>query len=216
MCVSITAKIEITIGDSKTAKEQDVSFRNNTHIGRWLRRNSYDPKWSERSKLLLDLFVSAELEDHKSYRISEFGCGANAPFHSICRNDARFTVDKFDITSWDEMTRVCDLNNRDFAFSESDIGAFSGVLEYLNDVPDVLSRAIKAHQYLLVSYAFLPVSAKSSDSRYIEGVRRRSVQHGWRNHYSTEDMTRILSEIGVISNVGMWDRSQSLFLIRRF
>ncbi len=186
-----------------------------THTARWLEAESYQGNWVERSSMILDLFQESEFQENKHYVISEFGCGANAPFETICQNLKYFDVKKFDIKKWDSNTQVFNLNDEDLCFQPSDIFAFSGVLEYLNDVPRVLNEAINSSQYLLLSYAFLPKESNADDEAYLQEILHRSVKSGWRNHYKIDEFVNLLSKIGTISNVGKWG-NQSLFVIRNF
>ena len=48
-----------------------------------------------------------------------------------------------------------DLNADKVILSYASISVFSGVLEYLNDVPKTLKNAMFNSYYLLISYAFM-------------------------------------------------------------
>ena len=192
-----------------------MTSRNRTHTDRWLSADAYNRGWAERSEQLVNMFIEAEYEEEKPYTVAEYGCGANAPVEKACAAYSNFSVSKFDITKWDEQTTVQDLNNANIELQKCDVSVFSGVLEYLNDVPSVIATAMDSSEYLLLSYAFLPAASKQADKSYINHLKRR-VKHGWRNHYSLDELTSLLSKTGVISNVGIWKNTQALFLVRNF
>ena len=96
----------------------------------------------------------------------------------------------------------------------TNISVFSGVLEYLNDVPLILSKAINASDYLLFSYAFLPSALSLDEGKFLNAINNRAVSNGWRNHFTNKDLVELVSTIGVISAVDFWNNNQSLFLIR--
>ena len=191
-----------------------MKYRNMTHTNRWEDKESYKKEWSTRSDALIEMFLRSEVDSEEHYELSEFGCGPYAPFSTALKNNDKFNVRKYDIKAWDAETNVIDLNDPNFEFGPADIATFSGVLEYLNDIQDVLEKAITHHRYLLVSYVFLPADAKSDDTNYLKIIKNRSVTNGFRNHLSNEDFVKILSALGVIADIGLWG-DQALFIVRR-
>ena len=137
---------------------QKHSFKNNTHSSRWNDANSYSRSWVDRSNKLLDLFLKHEFDSHAHYRVAEFGCGPYSPFHSACKSRLEFEVCRYDMTRWDAGVSQIDLNQRDIEFPEADIFVFSGVLEYLNDIPKTLKLAMNNCNYMLLSNAFFPAA----------------------------------------------------------
>lgn len=190
-----------------------MKYRNKTYTKRWENRDSYNKDWSSRSEALFEMFMRSESDGEKTYEISEFGCGPYAPFSTTLKDNDRFNVKKYDIKAWDPETNVMNLNDSNIDFDEGDIATFSGVLEYLNDIQDTLGKAISHYRYLLVSYAFVPADTKNNDANYLKLIRNRSVTHGWRNHHSSDDFVKILSSIGVISDIGLLG-DQALFVVR--
>lgn len=190
-----------------------MTYRNRTRTERWEIEQSYERNWASRSTALMEMFLGSEADATASYRLSEYGCGPYSPFATYLADNSRFRVRKFDIRDWDDQTAVVDLNDPGFRFEEADVATFSGVLEYLNDVTGVLSKALLAHDYLLLSYASQPLVARARDSRFLKDIRHRAVESGWRNHYSNEELVRIIASIGVISDVGTW-KTQTLFVVR--
>jgi hypothetical protein len=191
-----------------------LGFTNNTHTNRWELANSYSEGWKTRAVQLMDLFKTHEFVENSKYQLVEYGCGAHAPFHTLYNGEDGFGVTKYDIKAWDEQTSVIDLNSEKAAMPTTNISAFSGVLEYLDDVPLVLRKAINASDYLLVSYAFVHSALLLNDGKYLTSINQRAVKNGWRNHYTNKDLVELLSTIGVISAIDVWEKNQSLFLIR--
>lgn len=189
-------------------------FRNKTHTSRWEFADSYSENWKQRAVKLMDLFKTHEFDEDSQYQVVEYGCGAYAPFNTLFNGKNGFEVSKYDIKAWDEQTRVIDLNSANVLLPTTNISVFSGVLEYLNDVPSILSKAIRASDYLLVSYAFLPSALFLDERKFLNAINNRAVSNGWRNHFTNKDLVEIISTIGVISAIDVWNNNQSLFLIR--
>jgi hypothetical protein len=185
---------------------------NNKKTDRWHKIDSYNIDWRERALKLMKLFLDNEYTKGVLYSVNEFGCGKFSPFHSIMQGRDYFKVKKFDIKAWDEETHIINFNSPSFIIPKADISVFSGVLEYLNDVPMVISKSMEQSNFLLISYA----SSRILDERkYISEINYRAVVNGFRNHYSNKEIIDIISHIGILSAVGSW-KNQSLFLLRNF
>ena len=126
------------------------------------------------------------------------------------------SVAAYDIKSWDDTTTVLDLNAEEVSFPQADLFVFSGVLEYLNSIENTLCQAMRHCRYMLVSYAFLPADAAQNDIAFLELVHSRSTRNGWRNHFSSVELIGILTRLGVISGVDVWEGRQALVLFRNF
>ena len=189
-------------------------FRNKTHTNRWSLAESYNDNWKQRAIQLMDLFTQHEFFEGSTNQVVEYGCGAFAPFHTLFNGKNGFEVAKYDIKAWDEQTSVMDLNGANISLPTTNISVFSGVLEYLNDVPAILRKAIEVSDYVLISYAFLPADVCLSDNKFLKSINIRAVTHGWRNHYTNKELVELVSAIGVISATDVWGKSQSLFLLR--
>ena len=120
----------------------------------------YKTHWINRAELLIDMFEKREAKNDHIYDVAEYGCGPYAPISVICEDKVNYKVTKFDIKKWDINTKVLDLNEKNIEFPKINISIFSGVLEYLNDVEEVLSACIENCDYILLSYAFLPSGYK--------------------------------------------------------
>ena len=193
-----------------------TKFRNNTRTDRWRVSSSYSRNWIGRSQMLLDMFLEYEYISGQTYKVAELGCGALAPFHEVCNKRENFSVKKFDIKKWDENTHILNLNEPNVALPKVDISVFAGVLEYLNDVPKTLKKAILNSSFLLISYSYVPSDVMLKDNSYLIEIHDRAQKHGWRNHYSNEEIVNLITNLGVISAIRDWNNNQSLFLIRNF
>lgn len=185
-------------------------MQDKTITQRWLSPDSYHESWIERSKLLFNMFYMKEYEKGHDYSISEYGCGYYAPMSKIVEEFENIHPIKYDIKKWDDHTNLCDFNTNDFGVEETDIGALSGVCEYLNSIESTLNTLKCKHKYLLISYAYLP---KDSDVNQLSIIKHRANTDGWRNHHSLLEFVKILQNIGVIQDVETW-RAQALFLVK--
>jgi hypothetical protein len=72
-----------------------------------------------------------------------------------------------------------------------DVAVFSGVLEYVRDVPSVLDWLTKHVTVCVLTYA--PANAKGSSPRSIlETIGR--LRHGWMNSYREEELRSLFYE----------------------
>ncbi len=81
-------------------------------------------------------------------------------------------------------------------------------------MPSILRKAINASDYLLFSYAFLPSALFLDEGKLLSAINNRAVRNGWRNHFTNKDLVELFSTIGVISSIDVFNKNQSLFLIR--
>lgn len=181
---------------------------------RWLKSENFDNKWLSRSKQMLEMFERSNHKSEKRIKIAEFGAGPYAPFASICSEYNSYRVKKFDLKKWDDETHVFDLNFDMFPDELFDVGTFSGVLEYVNDVRAVLQAALKSCDFCLISYAFFPNSRFMSDADIVRMIQKRSSVNGWRSHYKIFDIISIVSEVGIIVDSELWT-DQVLIVAKR-
>ncbi|WP_417708334.1 hypothetical protein [Roseibium aggregatum] len=193
-----------------------MNLRNKTHTDRWVTEESYRKNWKLRAIDLMNLFLENEYLEGSKYKIAEFGCGVYSPFHCLFDGKDGFEVQKFDIKKWDADTEILNFNVAKVSIPSVNIAVFSGVLEYVNDVPNTLKNVMENSDFILMSYAFLPSAFFLDEDKYLSSIENRAVSHGWRNHYSNKDIVEMVSRIGVISAVGVWNKNQSLFLLRNY
>ncbi len=186
---------------------------NKTSTNRWKDEASYVLGWQTRTKQLLDLFMTYECDENKNYHFAEFGCGHYAPLHTICSNNEKFKVSKFDIKKWDEETSLLNFNDKNFTIPSVDVCVFSGVLEYLNDLELVIDKTLAHCDYILMSYAFMPLNASENDEIYLNKMVQRT-KNGWRNHYTNKEIVKIVFSKAIISGVDIYNTNQILLVIR--
>src|SRR5580700_450041 len=100
--------------------------------GRWMRADSFCPEWEERAKTIAGLVP-------KGARVIEFGAGLRRLQGYL---DPSCTYVASDLTSRGQGTLVLDLEKRPlpvFSAEQFDLAIFAGVLEYVSDVPGVVS-----------------------------------------------------------------------------
>ena len=210
-------KGNIKMDDMQIAHDgQSIRFKNQTHTNKWFKQSSYSENWKERSEKLVDMFLKNEYLENISYKVAEYGCGPYAPVFSLFNEKYGFNVNKYDIKKWDEDTKILNLNILSNTIPTVNISIFSGVLEYLDNVPSTLSKVMTNSDYIIMSYAYLPSTFFLDENKYMSEIYRRAVTNGWRNHYTNKELVEIFSKVGVISAVGSWNKKHSLFLLRNF
>ena len=60
----------------------------------------------------------------------------------------------------------------------------------------------------------MPSALFLDEGKFLNSINNRAVNNGWRNHYTNKDLVELISTIGVLSAVDVWNQNQSLFLIR--
>jgi hypothetical protein len=101
--------------------------------------------------------------------------------------DCKYTPS--DIVDRGEGTLICDLNAPELpSFPPHDIAVFGGVLEYVVDVPRLVSCLTKPFPVVIVTYCI-------ADGRsVVEKLQRRS--KGWSNDYLEEEIEDVFSSVG--------------------
>lgn len=149
-------------------------------LERWSRIENLSPEWDART-----ITIARMIPENSS--VLEFGAGRLVlPKHlpSNC------TYTPSDICDRGPGTIICDLNQRPLpSFSTYDIVVFSGVLEYINDVPEVLRHIIKSCHTIFTSYVC------ATDKSSFEIMRRRKA--AWVNDYTPDDLIKLFSDAGL-------------------
>lgn len=193
-------------------------MRNKTYTSRWNTEDNYKSNWIARSQKLLNLFDKYERQDGQNYHFAEYGCGPNAPFSKLCETRSSDCVTKYDIKKWDQTVNRIDLNAKNVLIPAANVCVFSGVLEYLNNVEDILTKSIEVSSYVLLSYYFTPLASQHIDEICLKTINTR-INNGVRNHYTPKEIISIASSVGVISAMDLWDNGGTnhiLMLLRNF
>ena len=153
---------------------------------RWADSRNLYASWESRNKQLAALVPN-------NSRVIEFGAGKRILERYL---DPSCTYVPSDVIDRGPGTIVCDLNQRplpDLGPNVYDVAVFSGVLEYVRDVPSVLDWLAKYVAVCALTYA--PAKAKGySPGSLVETVGR--LRHGWMNNYREEELRSLFCERG--------------------
>lgn len=161
---------------------------------RWSDDSSLMPAWNERTKLIAS-FVP------ESACVFEFGAGAGVLEQYL---PSQCKYQKSDLIDRDGCTIVLDLNKDELQPIEGYTTAiFSGVLEYIHDLPKVAKFLSKSFETVILSYACL--EKNHSDRR----------SHGWVNDFTIPDLIDIFRAAGfVLHNYRTW-KTQTILCLSR-
>ncbi|MGE5384971.1 MAG: hypothetical protein ACM3SV_03685 [Betaproteobacteria bacterium] len=174
---------------------------NATDPARWFDKNSFSSTWNSRNADMLALFDKT-IENAARMSFSEYGCGPNAPFTAEVAKSSSRKVVRLDMNQWDEGVWAVDLNREIRDLATTDVGVFSGVLEYINNIEKMLESISGFHTHLLLSYAVR--APLSSFEDFKAAIQHRQVKNGWRSHLSTEEVVNTLSKFGFIKAMSAW------------
>lgn len=158
----------------------DLATRYHRHTGksdfsRWSKPKSLSPLWDERTRQLAAMVTPGSA-------VLEFGAGRRV-LEQMLDRPARYTPS--DLVDRGPGTIVCDLNARPLPqFGAHDVAVFSGVLEYVNDVPSLIQHLRSSVPTIVASYAVLE---KNRDERRAGG---------WVNDYTSDQFVALFDEQG--------------------
>lgn len=153
--------------------------RGGSDVERWSRPESLHASWDARTKLLAS-FVPPGAS------VLEFGAGRRV-LEQHLPPETLYTPS--DLVDRGPGTIVCDLNAAELPpFPAHDVCVFSGVLEYVNDVPRLITHLHATCGAIAASYA--PRTGDGA-SQLIE--RRRQ---GWVNDYEVEELVAVFAASG--------------------
>ena len=158
---------------------------------RWSNPDALAPDWDSRTQRLGALVKPGSA-------VLEFGAGRLTLVKYLPQG---CTYTPSDLVDRGNGTIVFDLNGIDPmpVFSAQDVAVFSGVLEYVNDVPKLISELSNRLGVVVASYAV---------TDFNNGNRRR---HGWVNDFSSTDVIRIFETAGFSCNHQEQWRSQVIY-----
>lgn len=161
-------------------------------VTRWEKPKALFHDWDERTALL-----AAHIP--KNSRVLEFGAARLSLKAMLPEGCAYFHSD---IVQRAEGTLVADLNKSFPDIPNVDIIVFSGVLEYVAKVPELLEWLKDKTRIILFSYAV-------TDTYPVISTRRK---HGWISDHSEVDFIQWAKKYSFkTQNIGQW-RRQYLFL----
>lgn len=162
---------------------------------KWTSVENLSPNWDSRTELIAALIPAGS-------SVIEFGAGRMVLKHSL-RRGCSYTPS--DLVDRGEGTLVCDLNAASLPhFPTHDIAVFSGVLEYVNDVPRLVSHLSKSVDIIIASYGSTDFVPKIPQRRF----------YGWVNDHSSNEFLSLFSEAGFhCEDVVTWREAQ---IVARF
>ena len=172
---------------------------------RWADPCNLYASWESRNKQVAALVPS-------NSRVIEFGAGKRILERYL---DPSCTYVPSDIIDRGPGTIVCDLNQRplpDLGPNVYDVAVFSGVLEYVRDVPSMLDWLTKYVPVCVLTYA--PARANGHSPRdLLDRIGR--LRHGWMNNYREEELRSLFRERGFeLAQQEDWEE-QRLFVFSR-
>ena len=176
---------------------------------RWTDTKSFSPEWSERTKIIAGLIP-------KGSRVIEFGAGMRQLQTYL---DPSCAYVSSDLISRGQDTLIVDLEKRPLPALQDgqfDVAVFAGVLEYLSDVPAVLSWICQHVTACIFSYECAPGAGRMYGRLKQTWVR---ASLGWVNGYTEEDLKSILARAGFFCAARtLWnaqDGSEPIFVFRK-
>ena len=135
-------------------------------VERWSNPESYSETWNSRTKLLASL-----VDENKT--VIEFGAGMN-PISEYLPESNKCMITDF-VDKGDIKYAKYDLNAHNMIdFGRYDYAVFSGVLEYIVDLPRKLRFVSDRCQNIVASYSTLDAYPKYRE------------EHGWVNSYTSD------------------------------
>lgn len=176
---------------------------------RWIKTDSFDPQWAERAQMIARLIP-------KGYRVIEFGAGLRQLESYL---DPSCTYVPSDLASRGRDTLILDLEKRplpDLPRDIFDVAVFAGVMEYLSDVPGVVSWVCEYVTSCILSYEC------ATRPRHVYGQLRQAwdrAELGWVNAYTEEGLMDLFARVGFFcTGRTLWsahDGSEPIFTFRR-
>lgn len=152
-----------------------IKFKGGADYTRWATQTELSSEWDERTRL-----IAAQIKPGTS--VLEFGAGRMILKQHL-PEECLYTPS--DLVDRGEGTLVCDLNGREIpAFPRHDVAVFSGVLEYINDLPRLVAHLAGSVNEVIASYAVLEHNPRD----------RRA--NGWVNDFTSEQLLRIFAAAG--------------------
>ena len=164
---------------------------NKSDYKRWSKTESLFSSWNERTKLLSECIMPNSI-------VFEFGAAKLVMKEYLPENCSYLHSD---IVARDRDTIVIDLNKELSPLPLSHYVVFSGVLEYVNDVENVLKHCSKFTNTILFSYATTDVFSNIETRRF----------NGWVSDLSQIEIEQIANELQMeLEIITQW-RSQTLY-----
>jgi hypothetical protein len=170
------------------------SHRTRRSNDRWLDGQALDETWDERSRLMARSIAAAS-------RVVDVGAGAQA-LRSALPPDCIYVP--IDLVPRTPDTIVCDLNHEQPPALSADYLVASGLVEYITDVPRLVSWMAGVAAHVILSYEGADGQSRS---------HRRRV--GWVNDYTDGELRELLDRHGLtVAESAAW-RQQTIYWLAR-
>src|SRR5262245_2334065 len=182
-----------TLKDLQTALRTSLRKRRGmSDYARWVPSDSLSAAWDSRTRIIATLIAP-------SSSVLEFGAGRLTLKDAL---PAGCTYTSSDLVSRGDGTIVCDLNSEVLPdFPLHDVVVFSGVLEYINDVPRLGRHLSRTCQVIVTSYAVVDTNRST--------LFRRSC--GWVNDFASDEFRRVFERVGLRCDAVRDWRDQKIF-----
>jgi polysaccharide pyruvyl transferase WcaK-like protein len=169
--VSISYKIKtmLKVGLLKLRKGNDLK--------RWSDESQLLSDWEPRTEMIFSLIPKGA---------SVLDCGAGKMIlKKYLEKDQKYTP--LDLVDRGNGTIICDLNAKELPLlPKHDVAVFSGVLEYIYDIPHLIRCLHKSVNMVVASYG--PTDGISD--------KLKRIQNGWVNHFSTKEFIGFFEQEG--------------------
>jgi hypothetical protein len=164
-------------------------------VKRWSNIDSYNEVWNTRTKLIASL-----IEPNVS--IIEFGAGLN-PVSKYLPDTNHYTITDF-VNKEGFVCMQYDLNaNKMVDFGNYDYAVFSGVLEYILNLPSKIKYISTRCKNIITSY--------STINNYPDG----RVERGWVNSYTDDEFIKLFNDANMeLVHFELW-KNQHIYKFSR-
>ena len=182
-----------------------TTLRKTTDRRRWADTRNIFESWEPRNRQLAALVPA-------NSRVIEFGAGRRVFERHL---DPSCTYVPSDIVDRGPGTLVFDLNERplpNLGADRYDVAVFSGVLEYVRDVPSLIDWLATCVTVCVLTYA--PARAGGRSPRAVL-ERAGRLRHGWMNSLRVEELRSLFCDRGfAVMHEEQWE-GQRLFAFSR-
>lgn len=141
--------------------------------------------WRQRADLCVEL-IGAMAQAGGEIRIADIGCGDRKLRQSLERTDICFSYSGYDLLPQSAEVKKFDVRD-DALPAGNDVAVMLGVIEYLEGLPEVLSRMATQVPHILLSHVIQQGDGYSA---------ARLLELGWINHLSAASLEGLLVQCG--------------------
>lgn len=166
--------------------------QNKSDVDRWKQKKWLFDDWNERTKIMAQWI-------QPNSKVLEFGA-AKLALKQFLPENVIYTPS--DIVDRGEGTLVCDLNRDIPEFKAQDVIFFSGVLEYIYDVPKLISNLSNKTNRFIISYGTFDV---------FNSEKHRKI-NGWVNTHTNQEILDIFTKNNFkLTETDTW-RKQTIYV----